>query len=288
MLRPHLYCFLTIFFFSTLEVSGKLLGPGVSPHVITAWRFLIGGLLILPFALRQKRADRTSLSANAILKMGGLGILNVCISMLILQYSIHYGKASVTAVIVSVNPLFVSLFAAFILREKLDLARIVSLLMGMVGLGLIIFGELETGSTRYLNLPLGMVLAVLVAVTFGFYTVLTKKVVLAYGNMVTNSVSFIIGALILLGFNLALGNAIIFPLSMKNTLIMLYLGILVSGTAYLLYFEGMKQLSSSRASQYFFLKPVIASLLAWAFLGETLSLLQIAAIGFVIVSMARR
>jgi drug/metabolite transporter (DMT)-like permease len=288
LLRPHLYCFLTIFFFSTIELAGKLLGPGVSPYTITAWRFLIGGLLILPFAIRQKRAERTRISPRALIRMGLLGILNVCVSMLILQHSIRFGKASVTAVIVSVNPLFVSLFASLILREKLTRERIISLAVGLAGLMLIIFGEMDTASARYLNLPLGMLLAVLTAVSFGLYTVLTKKVVLEYGNMVANSASFIIGSLSLFLINALLGKPLLFPLSPKNFLLILYLGVFVSGIAYLLYFEGMRKLSSSVASQYFFLKPVIASLLAYAFLGETLTLVQILAVGFIIFSMAKR
>ncbi|MDZ4182030.1 MAG: EamA family transporter, partial [Candidatus Cloacimonadaceae bacterium] len=274
-LKSHLFCLLTICIFSTLEVAGKLLGSGVSPYTLTAWRFLIGGMVILPFAVRQSQAVDFSLKIRDILRMGMLGVLNVCLSMLVLQLSIHYGKASLSAVIISINPLFVSLFAMFFLREELRFVRILGLIGGLIGIGLIVLGEAEFGSGQYRNLPLGIGLAVIAAINFGLYTVLTKKSVLAHGNLVTNSASFIIGAFVLFGINAITGKPILIDMTWNNLFLTLYLGIVITGIAYLLYFEGMKHLESNTASMYFFLKPVIASLLAYFVLNEKLSPLQI-------------
>lgn len=285
-LKSHLFCLLTICIFSTLEVAGKLLGSGVSPYTLTAWRFLIGGMVILPFAVRQSRAVDFYLPRKAIIRMGMLGVLNVCLSMLILQLSIHYGKASLSAVIVSINPLFVSLFALIILHEKLPLIRIITMIVGILGIGLIVFGEGEFNATQYRNLPLGIGLAVIAAVNFGLYTVLTKKSVLAHGNLVTNSASFIIGALVLFGINALTGKPLLIEMTWNNLILTLYLGIVLTGIAYLLYFEGMRHLDSNTASTYFFLKPVIASLLAYFVLSEKLSLLQIVAIVIIVLSMS--
>ncbi len=284
-LRFHIFCLTTIVIFSTLEVAGKLFGQGISPYTLTAWRFLIGGLVILPFALRQQHNDRNRLKPGAIVRMGFLGVLNVCLSMLILQLSIFYGKASLAAVIVSMNPLFVSFFAQLLIKEKLRLPQLLGLMTGILGLSLIVLGERDFGSQRYLNLPLGIVFAVIAASNFGLYTVLTKKSVLEHGNLVTNSVSFIIGALILFLLNGITGKPLVMALNWQNVLLTLYLGIILTGTAYLLYFEGMKGLPANQASMYFFLKPVIASLFAWLILNESLTWLQIIAIAIIVLSM---
>jgi drug/metabolite transporter (DMT)-like permease len=69
---------------------------------------------------------------------------------------------------------------------------------------------------------------------------------------------------------------------------MLYLGVIITGLAYVLYFEAMKQLSAARASFYFFLKPALATLLAYFFLGEQLSLLQIGGIVLIMIALSRR
>lgn len=263
------------------------MGTEISPFTITAWRFLIGGACIAPFAARQMAKNNYKFDKSSLLRFGALGFLNVVVSMLLLQFAIYYGKASLTAMIVSMNPLFVSVFAIFILQEKLSRIQIISLGVGIAGLLLIVFAEQELLTHRYLNLPLGIVFAILACVTFAFYTVLTKRLVAKHGNLVTNSASFLIGGALLTIINLILGKSMLFEASLRNISLILYLGVVISGVAYLLYFEGMKQLSAARASIYFFLKPALASLLAYFFLRESLDALQIAGMLLIMLALGR-
>ncbi len=281
----HLYCFLAILFWSTIELGSKFLGQGVSPYTLTAWRFLIGGLVILPFALKGLKDSHRSVKAADLGQMVLLGILNVCVSMLLLQMSVYYGKASVSAVLVSSNPLFVSLFALWVLREKLSLPQILGLTLALGGIAMLILGEGEGGSVKYLNLPLSMAFGLGSSLTFGLYTVLTKRLIPKHGNTLTNSVSFLGGAAILFIFNALASKPLLFLPGLRSTAIMLYLGVIVSGISYLMFFEGMKRLGAGPASMYFFLKPALASLLALVFLGEALSPLQLAAICVIIAGL---
>jgi drug/metabolite transporter (DMT)-like permease len=271
-----------------LELAGKFLGEGISPFAITAWRFLIGGACIAPFAVRAWTQNKIKIAVSSILKLGLLGILNVVISMLLLQWAIYYGKASLVAVIVSMNPLFVSLFALLLLKEKLNRFQVYSLFIGLIGLIIIILGEKELLQQNFINLPLGIVFAVLAGITFALYTVLTKWAVSQYGNLITNSVSFLFGGIVLSAINLIIGKSMSFVPSWHNIWLILYLGVIVTGLAYLLYFEGMKQLSAAKASFYFFLKPALATLLAYFFLGEQLSALQIGGIVLIMLALSRR
>ncbi|HOH47273.1 MAG: EamA family transporter [Candidatus Cloacimonetes bacterium] len=285
--KSHLYCLLTICIWSSLELSGKLLGTEISPFAITAWRFIIGGAVIAPFAVRQMVHNKHSLDKSSLLSFGALGFLNVVVSMLLLQLAIYFGKASLTAMIVSMNPLFVSVFAIYILREKLSKLQIISLVVGIAGLGLIICAERDLGSGLYLNLPLGILFAILACVTFALYTVLTKRLVARHGNLITNSMSFLIGGILLALINLVIGKSMLFDPNLRSILLIIYLGLVVTGLAYVLYFEGMKQLSASRASIYFFLKPALASILAYLILQEKLGALQIAGMMLIMLALSR-
>ncbi len=283
--RYHLFSLISIFIFATLEFAGKLLGGEISPYTLTAWRFLIGGLLILPFALRQMRQDATKLSPRGLLIMAGLGILNVCLSMLILQISIQLGKATISAIIVSMNPIFVSIFAGIILKEKTRRGQIVALITGIAGMLLLVLGEIDFGSDKYIDLPAGIALAIVASLTFGLYTVLTKQSVLRFGNMLTNSASFIIGSLVLFLVNFLMGKPMWIEPLWQNIVLTLYLGIFITGIAYILYFSAMRHLKAGEASIYFFFKPIFATLLAWIWLGERLTLLQILALAVIVLSM---
>lgn len=281
----HLFCLLAILIWSSLEITGKLVGAGINPYALTAWRFVIGGLALLPFALRQASDQKLKLDKSSILRIASLGILNVCVSMLLLQFSIFYGKASLSAVIVSMNPLFVSVFALLLINEKLPRTQLISLVLGIIGLVVIIFSETELFQTSYRQLPLGILFAVLASLSFGLYTVLTKSAIQRFGNLLTNCISFLSGGIILLLISILLGKPLSFELSIKNLLFMAHLGLVITGLAYLLYFEGMKKISAAKAAAYFFMKPVLASLLAFFILKETLSLGQIFGIILVVLSL---
>lgn len=283
--RYHLLSVISIIIFATLEFAGKLLGSSISPYTVTAWRFLIGGLLILPFAVHQLNKNKTRINSRSIVIMMGLGILNVCLSMLVLQVSIKLGKATISAIIVSMNPLFVSIFARAILMEKPHPGQIAALISGFLGMLLLIIGELDFGSNKYIDLPTGIALAVVASLTFGLYTVLTKKSVLLYGNMLTNSVSFISGSLVLFIVNLIFGKPVFINPTWQNIVLTAYLGIFITCIAYILYFTAMQHLKAGEASIYFFLKPLIATLLAWTWLGERLTMVQIIALIVIVISM---
>ncbi|MDD4310150.1 MAG: DMT family transporter, partial [Candidatus Cloacimonetes bacterium] len=267
-LKSHLFCLIAIVIWSSLEITGKLVGTGIDPFTLTAWRFVIGGLALLPIALKQNGANKQKISLSSILYIGSLGILNVCVSMLLLQLSIFFGKASVTAVIVSMNPLVVSVFALLLIKEKLSKPQIFSLGLGAIGLLFIVFFERDFSDAAFLNLPLGILYAIGASISFGLWTVLTKASVQKNGNTITNAISFLFGGIVLLIFNIVVGKPAIFTFTPLNLLFMAYLGLIITGLSYLLYFEGMKKITASKASVYFFLKPALASFLAYTILKE--------------------
>jgi len=286
-LRSHLFCLSAIIIWSSLEITGKLVGVGIDPFTLTAWRFVIGGVVLLPFAIRQARINKLQINRSSILRIGSLGLLNVCVSMLLLQLSIFHGKASLSAIIISMNPLFVIYFAALLTNEKLSLMQMLSLGAGVLGLCLIVFMDRNIISSPFRNLPLGIIFAIGASLTFGLWTVLTKSEIAKHGNIFTNAVSFLIGGVTLMIINIVIGKPFAFSLSLRNILFMGYLGLIITGAAYLLYFEGMKIISAPRASVYFFLKPALASLLAYVILKETLVWVQVIGMILIVLSLGR-
>ncbi|MGC9361916.1 MAG: DMT family transporter [Candidatus Syntrophosphaera sp.] len=281
----HLYCFLGVLLWSTIEFSSKFLSPDVSPYSVTAWRFLIGGLVLLPFALSQLKAKRRGLKLSEVLYMVFLGILIVCISMLLLQLSITYGKASISAILVSSNPMFVVIFAFFILRERITITQFFGLLAGLAGIGLLILGEGDLAAGGYPDLSLSIALAMAAALVFGLYAVLTKQSVVRHGNIITNCVAFLGGAVLLFAYNALAGKPMLIGMNWQNALVLAHLGISVTGIAYIFFFEGAKKLGAGTGSLYFFLKPVAATLLAVTILGENISPVQVVAISAIIIGL---
>ena len=118
------------------------------------------------------------------------------------------------------------------------------------------------------NTALGMVIMVFAAVTFAAYTVMGKRSIKRIGTITQTSVSFIVGALILLVFTAVTGHPVLAGLA-ENIGVVLYCGIVVTGIGYLFYFLAIRYSDASTGSITFFVKPAIAPIFAVIILHET-------------------
>lgn len=284
MNKYYLLCILAIFFFSTIEIVGKLVDSSISPIAITSYRFLTGSIFLLIPVLFNIKNYIKKITAFDLIYISLIGILNVCISMYMLQLGIYYGQAALSAIIISSNPIFVGIFALFILKEKINFLSILCWFFGLIGLSMVIFGQ-DSISKSSRNLSLGILFSLLASVTFGLYTVLSKRFVMKYDSKFFNAVSFLAGALVLMVMGFAGKQEMLFQLNTKNLITILYLGIFVTGIAYLAFFNGLKGIATASGSIFFLLKPVFASIMAFFILHERLSFIQIAGVVIVLLSL---
>ena len=257
---------ITILFFSTLEVVTSTLKGIINPLQLTFLRFLIGGLVLLPIVIKRKE----KMQAKDLLFFLGLGILNILIGMGSLQLAISIGKASTAAILISSNPIFVLLFSSLLLKEKVTFDRIACILLGMAGIILIIFKG-NVGGDTVISLAFGII----ASLTFGLYTVLGKLKSEGISSITMICISSILGSMLYVPILLAKGIPL-FYIPKGTILVVLYAGVFLSGIAYITYMEALKILTASKGAMVFFLKPVIASILAVVFLGESLTLKTIA------------
>jgi len=272
--------FLTIVFFSTNEFASKFVSPEVSPMAVSGFRFLVGSIVLAPAAIISYRKRNRSFAPRDYFNMIYTGVLNVTVSMTFLQFAVYFGKASVSGILVATNPIFVTIFAAYLLKEKITFPKILAIVLGVLGIALIIgFDDKAFGSSR--NFALGAFFGMLSAVTFALYTVLSKRFVKSYGNSVFNAVSFFAGAVTALAICVFMGFGVNIFVDAQSFWSIIYLGVFVCGVGYILFMEALKRIPASDASMFFFLKPAFATVLALFFLDESVTTLQV--VGIVIV-----
>lgn len=270
----YLFCILAIFFFSTLEFTGKMIGADISPLAVTAYRFLIGSLILLVPAIFQLKKNTITLNKKDILSMALPGIINITVSMYLLQLAIFYGKALIAAILISSNSIFVSLLAFFILEEKIGKYRLIGIIAGIIGMIMVVAGNQGLDYTPAKSVSLGIIFSMMASVSFALFTVLAKKNIHKYGAVVFNCISFFVGAIVLLIVGLLLKVDLSFSPNIKNISALLYLGLFVTGFAYILYSKGLQKIDASLSSMFFLLKPVFASFLAVIILKESFSVWQ--------------
>lgn len=277
MKRGYLYIIITALAFSTMEVVGKTIANQLNPLQLNFLRFLLGGLILLPFAISELRAKRIRLTADDFLFFAATGFLGIAFSMSLFQIAIVYAKASEVAVIVSTNPIFTVPFAYLILKEKLPANAFAAL--GLCVLGLIFFLNPFGGFGADLR---GIWIAILSALSFSLYGVISRTRVEKYGSFALNSLTFLIASAMLFVYLTVSHIPTFSGINAGNIVQVAYMGIVVTGIGYWSYFLAMRETSAVTASTVFFIKPALAPILSLVFLHEVMKVNTVLGVLFVL------
>ena len=283
--QGYLCIAITTIFFSLMEIALKFIGTDLNPVQVTFSRFLFGGLVLLPFAIKmlnKLKRNGIYLEKQDVLYFIFLGTVGITISMMLYQMAMLHANASVVAVLFSSNPLFVLILAYFILREPIHVRNIVALLLDIIGIILII-------NPWHMKIEfLGVAFTLSATLIFALYTVLGKRKCSKFGGLVVTCFGFLFGSaeLIVLAaighipgvadFLIANGmqnfaNVPFFAgYTLQNIPIVLFVYIGVTGLGFASYFVAMEKTSANTAALVFFFKPVLAPILAFLILHEAI------------------
>ena len=271
-----LFALITAIIFTTLEPVSKLIANDVNPYAITLWRFLIGSAILLPFAIRKIRKENIRIEWKDLGILAMLGTLCICFSMVMLQLAVKEADApSLIAIIFSANSVFTILFAILILKEKMTKQKLLAVVLCVIGV--LICADFSSGT----NL-LSVLMAVVAALSFSLYTVLSKKFMKRISGIIQTSISFCLGSIVLLILLLITGVDLLPAFSTQNVSVLCYLGIVVTGLGYWAYFKAMELGGAMTASFAFFIKPILTPFATFLINGIVPGLKVFAALLFIV------
>ncbi|MFT3952183.1 MAG: DMT family transporter [Oscillospiraceae bacterium] len=261
------YILLTAVCFGTMEVALKLGGSHFDSIQLTFLRFLIGGVLMIPFAVRDLKKRGHRLSGGDLLYLLLLGIVCVCLSMTVFQIGVMQTNASLAALVISVNPIFTMLFAHFLANERFTPRKLLVLLICLGGLAVAAGPEKLSGG----NSLKGILIVLAGAVAFGLYTAMGKRRIAVIGGWAQNCVSFLFGCGALLVYLLAAGHPVFKGITLETIPLLAYLGVVVTGIGYIAFLKAVAVGGASCASVAFFIKPLVAMAAAYLLLDEAIT-----------------
>jgi drug/metabolite transporter (DMT)-like permease len=254
-----LFCLLWSFAF----VAGKIGVTDCPPLILLAARFSLAGVLILGItALRGEAWSSLTWRDAAIFAI--LGIANNALYLGLGYTGLKTVSAGLGGLIVSANPVFTAVLAAAFLGEALTWRKVMGLLLGIAGVGFIVWHRMSVGTDDWHGILFTLAsLASIVAGTI-LFKVLAPKGSLWVGNGVQNLAAGIV--LLPFAFTLADVGDIVPSARLLGAFAFLVLG--GSILAYLLWFHLLKVCGATAASAYHFLMPPLGMLFAFLVLGE--------------------
>lgn len=268
-------------------VAGRYMSSDLHPVLLASLRFILAAAVLVAF-LAVSRRGFVRMSGVQVLHIVGLGLAGIYAYNVFFFSGLSYIDASRASLIVAINPAVMALCTYLFFRERVSALQMFGIALCLLGAGVVIFARapLEAasgpGHWRGDALILGCVLSWVV------YSVFCKGIVQAIGALHTVCYSVIAGALMLTGTALWMGEmnmTALRSLSQADAGCLLYLGVLGSAAAYVMYYDAIQRIGATRASTFIALNPLTAVAAGVLLLGERLSLAMVLGGGLVILGI---
>ena len=274
--KAHLALLLTNIFFALNFTTVKYLinGGFLKPFGLNLIRVGVTAILLwilYIFSQQKKRIQKKDWRKFFMCAVTGIAINQLAfIKGLSLTYSIH------ASLLLLITPILITFIAAWVLKERLTNNKLIGLALGIGGALVLILAKDRSGNPG--DVLIGDLLIILNAVSYTFYFVLVKPLMLEYNPVAVLRNVFTIGFFIILPFCWQEFAEIDWATYSSKEYFTLGM-IAIPGTfcAYLFNIYGIKNLGAAIAGNYIYTQPLFAAALAIGFLGEDLSAYKILA-----------
>lgn len=239
-----------------------ILGKEISIHALPLvwWRTSIAAISILIFAVLVKRSLRVSF--NGLLQLAGVGLLTAA-HWICFFTSIKVSNVSVTLAVISTTAFFVSIVSPFINKTKFLWYETILGVVVIFGLGLIF--KFESQYTE------GILYALAAAVFAAIFSSFNANLVKRYRATLIGFWEMLFafgGVTVFLLFSGGLSSDIIF-ISQRDIFLLLVLGVICTGFAFIAGIEVMKVLTPFTCSLTINLEPIYTIAFALLLYGES-------------------
>jgi drug/metabolite transporter (DMT)-like permease len=258
----------------------KVVVDEVPPLTLVEGRFLLSTAVLLLLL----RVFRLSFSLTRTLWLGVtfMGLVNNAIPFVLITWGQEHIDSSLAAILQSTMPLFAVVIAPLWIKERLTLERAAGVLIGFAGVFVLIGPDLRSIAESSTLAQLAVVVA---SAGYATGTVFARRylqerppVVFAMGQM-------LVASAVLLPLALAVDRPFDLHPSVKAALAWAALGVVSSGLAYVIFFWLIQRLEALEVSLIAYLIPLVAVLMGWLVLDESLAANSFAGLALIVLGV---
>ncbi len=180
----------------------------------------------------------------------------------------HTGVAIGTMVAIGSCPIFAGLLGGILDKERFSPAWISATFLSLLGLAILLLA----GGKEVQVDALGISLALTAGFSYTFFTWITRRLIGQLPVEAVLSISFLIGSLFLIP--VVMNEPLGWVTTTRGIQVVLYLGLVSAGIAYLLYGHGLRSVHVSTVGTLTLAEPLTAAVLGIFFLNEALTVVS--------------
>ena len=201
-------------------------------------------------------------------------IFGVVLNQLTFFKGLSYTSPISASVIMLIAPILVLILSTILLKERIELKKIIGIIIGLIGTSILILYGKSVGNAT--NANWGNFLVFVNASSYAIYLILVKKIASKYSPLTFIKWIYTFGLLFVLPFGLGEFTAVNW--NEIPTIIFFEIGYLVIFTtffAYLINLSAIRYLKPTTLSVFIYLQPVFASIFAISLQKDELNMIKL-------------
>ena len=201
------------------------------------------------------------------------GLFGMSINIAAFIAGLDYSTPVNSSILIIISPIFVVILSFFIFRNKINLLKILGIIMGFIG-ALILILNADSNSSVGRNIPLGNFLFIVNSISYAYYLIIVKPMAQKYDLITLFKWLFLIGLI----FNFPLGinqftDVNWSSLPVKEAILpMAFVVICTTVMTYFLNGYALSKLTSAEVAVFMYLQPIIGVLFAIFTKSDTITL----------------
>ena len=243
--------------------------------IIALVRGVLATIFLLAVMAGGKRwPDKTAITRNLALLLISGALIGF--NWILLFEAYNYTSVAVATLCYYLAPVFVIIASPFVLQEKLSMKKalcVIAALAGMVLVSGVIQNYVSGGNTEDLNLT-GVLLGIGAGALYATIILINKKLkdISSYDTTVMQLAA---ASIVLMPYCLLTVDMGALEVTPVSAVLLLIVGIVHTGIAYVLYFGSIKELPAQTVAIFSYIDPILAVLLSALLLKESMDMLSI-------------
>jgi len=281
---PILEVLFTVIVWGASFIATKVALRDLSPVTLVWMRFGIG-VVILGIATAARRQFAFP-ARNELGYLALLGFLGITLHQWLQSTGLQTAQATTTGWIIASIPVFMALLGWGFLKEKLNQMQVAGIAISALGVLLVVSKGSLSGLTTGKFGTIGDFLILLSAPNWAVFTILSRRGL--QQHPATRMMFYVMGfgwlfSTVLLFTGPGIGE--IGRMTFDGWLAMGFLGVIVSGLAYIAWYDALKVIPAAQIGTFLYLEPVVTMLLAAGMLGESLLFASVLGGGLILLGV---
>lgn len=275
----YLYLTIALTAWGSMYVVSKYILELVPSFTVLFIRYFLSGTILLLF-LKLRRTKPQKIERRDYKYILLIGIVGYFLSTGAQLLGTHLSSASLSSLINALNPIFIIIFAVPILKEKITLQKIVSVIATIVGVYIILGGPGQSGE------GLGIVISFFSVVTWSLTSVVLRHVMQKYDTLIITTCGILVA--VVCSLPIAAIELAAYPQALQALLDpyiicgLLYIGLICTAMAHMLWNKSLSMMEAGKCALFYPLQPMVSALLGVLFLNEKLDLSFVTGAAFIL------